>query len=249
MKKAFALLFFFASFIPRLFAQEPVQGIIFDRDSKERLTRVYIYNTRTHKGFYNNSRGEFYTDAAKGDTLVAALQGYRVDTATVKTQNTILIYLKRLTIILKDVTVTDTLNTPAGQLAKNKKEYEDIYRKGNSKDLLKIGGGNNVGVGLSIDALWSLFSREGKNSRYLQQILERDYREAMIDYRYTSTVVSKATSLTGKKLADFMQQYRPTYYFIAEANDYALIGFIRTSYQKYLKDPSSRRLPPLTSNP
>lgn len=249
LKKVLALLFFTTIFLPRIFAQQSVQGIVFDRDSKQRLTRVYIYNTRTHKGFYNNSRGEFITDAAKGDTLVAALQGYAVDTATVKSESTILIYLKRNAIVLRDVSITDTVNSPAGDLAKNKKEYEDIYRIGNSKDLLKIGGGNNVGVGLSIDALWSLFSREGKNARYLQQILERDYREAIIDYRYSKNLVSNTTSLTGKALQDFMHQYRPTYYFVIEANDYTLITYIRSSYQRYLQNPAARRLPPLIAKP
>ncbi|MDF3077839.1 MAG: hypothetical protein K0S09_1728 [Sphingobacteriaceae bacterium] len=245
LKTALAIVFFIACFLPRLFAQQTVQGVVFDRDSKQRLTRVYIYNTRTHKGFYNNSRGEFFTDAAKGDTLVAALQGYHVDTATVKSESSVVIYLKRSSIVLKDVSVTDTTRSPRSVLENNKKEYDEIYRKGNDKDLLKIGGGNNVGVGLSIDALWSLFSREGKNARYLQQILERDYREAMIDYRYTKTLVGKTTSLTGKALEDFMHQYRPSYYFIVEANDYMLINFIRSSYQKYLQNPAARRLPSL----
>jgi hypothetical protein len=247
LKKVISLLFFLCFCLPEIFAQQPVQGVVFDKDSKERLTRVYIYNTRTHKGFYNNSRGEFFTDAAKGDTLVAALQGYHVDAATVKGETSVVIYLKRSSIKLQDVTVTDTIESPASELARRKKEHDDIYRKGNNKDLLKIGGGNNVGVGLSIDALWSIFSREGKNARYLQQILERDYREAMIDYRYTKTIVSNTTSLTGKKLDDFMQQYRPSYYFIVEANDYALINFIKANYQKYLQSPSARRLPALNS--
>lgn len=67
-----------------------MQGIVFDSDTKQRLTRVYIYNTRTGTGFYNTTKGEFKTNASEGDILVAALQGYGVDTLSVKAENTIL---------------------------------------------------------------------------------------------------------------------------------------------------------------
>lgn len=243
-------LFFFLIFLAvKTFAQSgQVQGVVFDKDSKQRLSRVYIYNLRTHKGFYNNGKGEFYTSAvANGDTLIAALQGYTVDTVRVQS-NTAIFNLRRLSILLRDVVINDTIKGPRERYKDNQEAYKDIYRKGNPGDLLRIGGANGVGVGLSVDALWSLLSREGKNARYLQKILERDYHEMIIDYRFTKRLVSSVTGLQEKELLDFMQQYRPSYYFVLDANDYSLIAYIKETYSRYKQNPRANRLPPLKSS-
>ena len=227
-----------------LFGQDkPVQGIVFDHDTKQRLTRVYIYNTRSGEGFYNTSKGEFKTNAREGDVLVAALQGYGVDTISIRSENTVLFYLKRNSILLQEVIVRDSLKSPGDQLKETQKEYKDAYTRGTVKDVLTTGGSNGGGgAGLSINALYNLLSKEGRNARQLQKIIERDYREAMIEYRYTRNLISSATGLSGAKLTDFKQQYKPGYYFILEANDYELIQYIRLSYQRYLQNPAAYRL-------
>lgn len=245
LKSIIALLLLFVTCTA--FAQEKtVQGIIFDKDSKARLTRVYLYNMRTHSGFYNNTKGEFNTKAVVGDTLVAALQGYNVDTLIVPPANTVLFYLKRNSILLQEVKVTDSLLSPQERLNRTRKEYSGIYRKGDPQDLLQRGTPNRPGgAGLGIDALYSLLSREGKNARYLQEIIERDYKDNLINYRYTPALVSSVTGLKGEKLKDFMEQYRPSYYFILEAKDYGLISFIKDAFRQYTMNPALNRLPPL----
>jgi hypothetical protein len=231
----------------KLFAQDkPVQGIVFDMDSKQRLTRVYIFNTRTGEGFYNNTKGELKTVAREGDILVAALQGYGVDTVSIKSENTVLFYLRRNSIQLQEVVVRDSIKTPQDQLKAAQEEYSTIYTKGAVKNIFTTGGSNGGGgAGLSITALYNLLSKEGKNARLLQKIIERDYRDAMIEYRFTKTLVNNITGLSGTKLTDFKQQYKPGYYFILEANDYELIQYIQRSYQTYLEDPTAHRLQPL----
>jgi hypothetical protein len=235
-------------FTQKLFSQErQVQGIVFDADSKQRLSRVYIYNTRTHKGFYNNIKGEFTTTAKAGDVLVAALQGFAVDTVTVKSQAAVIFYLKRTGILLKEVTIRDTSLSAKERLRRNQEDFKDAYRKGNTKDILQIGGVNGQGgAGLGIDAIWSLLSREGKNARFLQKIIEADYRDQIIRYRFNTGLVSRVTGLTNEEtLNDFMLQYKPSYNFVLEASDYNLIGYIRTAFERYKRKPSANRLPPL----
>lgn len=250
MKKAIYLIFTLLIAAGSLFAQDrPVQGIVFDMDSKQRLTRVYIYNTRTGDGFYNNTKGEFKTAARTGDILVAALPGYGVDTISIKSESTLLFYLRRNSIQLQEVVVRDSLKTPAEQLKQSQEEYNTIYSKGAVKDVFTTGGSNGGGgAGLSINALYNLLSKEGKNARLLQKIIERDYRDAMIEYRFTRTLLSSVTGLSGAKLTDFKQQYKPGYYFILEANDYELIQYIKKSYLSYLENPGAHRLGPLKAN-
>lgn len=247
MKKTFLYYILLLCCVHTVFSQEKqIQGIVFDKDSKQRLSRVYIYNTSTHKGFYNNTKGEFTTLVRRGDVLVAALEGYLVDTISVQSETTLLFYLKRNSILLKEVIIRDSTLSAQERLNKNKEDYKDIYRKGSSKDILQIGGANKTGgVGLGIDALWNLLSREGKNARHLQEIIERDYREQMIDYRYSARLVNSVTGLSGDSLRDFMQQYRPSYNLIIEGTDYQLIQFIQDSFKRYKVYPEANRLPPL----
>ena len=244
LKRLGYILFLFAISTGNLFGQDrSIQGIVFDMDSKQRLTRVYIFNTRTGEGFYNTTKGELKTNAREGDVLVAALQGYGVDTISVKSQNTVLFYLRRNSIQLQEVVVRDSVKTPADQLKDAQEEYKTIYTKGAVKNVFTTGGSNGGGgAGLSINALYNLLSKEGKNARMLQKIIERDYRDAMIEYRFTRTLVNTVTGLIGSKLSDFKQQYKPGYYFILEANDYELIQYIQKSYQSYLHNPAANRL-------
>lgn len=95
---------------------------------------------------------------------------------------------------------------------------------------------------MSINALYSLISREGKNARYLQEIIERDYRDAIIDFRFSAYLVKTLTGLENDKLADFMFYYRPSYYFILNSNDYALGIYVKNSFEEYKRNPELRKV-------
>jgi hypothetical protein len=250
LKKIIFILLLLSFPICSLLAQDkPIQGIVFDMESKQRLTRVYIFNVRTGEGFYNTTKGEFKTNAREGDILVAALQGYGVDTVSIRSVSTVLFYLKRNSIQLQEVVVRDSLGTPEKRLQATKEEYNTAYSKGSVGNLLTSGGSNGGGgAGLSINALYSLLSREGRNARQLQKIIERDYRDAIIEYRFTRTLINRVIGISGSKLLDFKQQYKPGYYFILQANDYELIEYIRKSYASYLENPATYRLQPLNGN-
>lgn len=226
-----------------LYAQtKPVQGIVIDKETKQRLAKVYIYNIRTGDGLYNNTKGEFSTYAIPGDTLVAALSGYGVDTIVFKGQTAAYFQLKSLGIRLRDVVIKEKRLSPQELYEKSKQEYRYQILKGSSKDLLNLGNG---GVGLGIDAIYNLLSRQGRNARHLQKILEKDYREDLIDYRFNANLVQQVLGIKDTELTDFMQQYRPTYQFVLDADDYAFNVFIRNAYRSYRINPRALQLPPL----
>ncbi|KLT64671.1 hypothetical protein [Pedobacter sp. BMA] len=241
--KLFALLFFCFGCSAMLYAQtKPVQGIVIDKETKQRLAKVYIYNIRTGDGLYNNTKGEFSTYAIPGDTLVAALSGYGVDTIIFKGQTAAYFQLKSLGIRLRDVVIKEKRLSPQELYEKSKQEYRYQILKGSSKDLLNLGNG---GVGLGIDAIYNLLSRQGRNARHLQKILEKDYREDLIDYRFNANLVQQVLGIKDTELTDFMQQYRPTYQFVLDADDYAFNVFIRNAYRSYRINPRALQLPPL----
>lgn len=226
-----------------LYAQtKPLAGIVIDKETKQRLAKVYIYNIRTGDGLYNNTKGEFSTFAVPGDTLVAALSGYGVDTMVFKGQSAAYFQLKSLGIRLRDVVIQQKRLTPQQQYEKSIKEYRYATIKGSSKDLLNLGNG---GVGLGIDAIYNLLSKQGRNARHLQKILEKDYREDLIDYRFNATLVQKILGIKDDELTDFMQQYRPTYQFVLDATDYSFNLFIRNAYKSYRLNPKALQLPAL----
>lgn len=229
-------------FLTQTFAQE-IEGVVFDKSTKQRVPKVYIYNLANDDMRYNDKRGEFAIGAALGDTLVAIVRGYNADTLVVRNSKTIVFSLQRATIWLNEVSVV-ARKSPSEVLKQRKQEFDKAYQDGNVGDVLTT---NPVmgGAGLSIDALYSLLSRRGKNARHLQDLIEREYQDNIIDSRFTIEMVSSITNLKGAALQDFMQQYRPTFYFATQANDYAMGQYIRDSYRKYRNDPSSRRLPPL----
>ncbi|TKC12725.1 carboxypeptidase-like regulatory domain-containing protein [Pedobacter polaris] len=238
-----ALLLFFIFCCIQLFAQnKPVQGFVIDKDNKLRLAKVYIYNPATDEGLYNNTKGEFTIKAKVGDTLFAALSSYGMDTVVYKGQSAILFQLKSLAINLKEVKIFGKQPTAAEQYAKKLQDYKYAIDKGSSKDLLNIGP---RGVGLGIDAIYNLLSKSGKNARHLQAILEKDYHEAIIDYRFRPDYVRAIVAANDTELKDFMLQYRPTYQFVLTASDYAFVQFVKNSYASYKRNPSAFRLPSL----
>lgn len=222
-------------------AQKVIQGIVFDRQTKQRIAKVYIYNTGNDAGGFVNLRGEFDIHASPGDILVAAVQGYYPDTLVVADKDVVLFNMERSSIWIDEVSVI-ARRSPEEQLLENKRAYSTAYSKGTTGSIFSVGP---TGSGLSIDALYTLISREGKNARRLQEIIERDYRESVIDYRFTPELVRHITGLSGEKLTDFMREYRPSYYFVLSANDYNLAFYIRSSYGRYKQNPNVPKLPSL----
>ena len=243
MKFSVLLLFLFCC-NATLFAQaRKVQGFVVDMDTKLRLAKVYIFNpANDDDGLYNNNKGEFATTAKVGDTIFAALSGYAMDTIVYKGQNSILFQLKSLSIKLKEVKVMGKLPTPAEQYTKTMRDYKSTLAKGSSKDLLNLGQG---GVGLGIDAIYALLSKQGRNARHLQAVIEKDYHEAIIDFRFRPEYIKAITGANDTELQDFMLQYRPTYQFTLTASDYAFVSFVKNSFASYKRNPAMFRLPKL----
>ncbi|WP_432709331.1 hypothetical protein [Pedobacter sp.] len=234
------LFFLFILLASSAFSQEKTfQGFVIDKSSKQRLAKVYIYNSRTDDGLFNTTKGEFTIRAKKGDTLFAALPGYAIDTMVYKGQNSVYFQLNPLSIRLREVKIVGSLISPEEQKQKNLKEYKYALDQGSSKDLLNLGSN---GVGLGIDAIYNLLSRKGANARRLQGILEKDYREQLIDYRFRPDYVQRTLGIKDFELEDFMQQYRPTYEFVLAASDYAFVVFIKNNYKAYKRNPAALRL-------
>ena len=61
-------------------------------------------------------------------------------------------------------------------------------------------------------------------------------------------LVGRITGLKDQPLTDFMQRYRPGYYFVVAASEYDFVASIKANYRRYLRRPKTYfKLPPLVT--
>ena len=238
------LILILAGICSETFAQDRfIEGIVFDKNSNERIAKVNILNTRTGQSVYNNLKAEFKINAQTNDELIVSRQDYFSDTVKVTGNNILLIYLKSKSIQLKQVTITDTLLSPQKKYQAIRQEYSKIYGSNAYRDPLSLSPGS--GAGISIDAIWNSISKSGRNAEKLQGIIANDYKEDLISYRFNKTLVASITGFKEPQLTDFMRKYRPGYYTIMNASDYEFVNQIKMNAKRYLRNPQGILLPSL----
>jgi hypothetical protein len=221
-----------------VFSQDkPVVGLVFDKTTKERIAKVNVRNLRNGESVYNNLKAEFKIKAQPGDELVFTKQNYYSDTIKVPKNYDMAVYLKASSIMLKDVNVRDTVLSAQKKLEQTKRDYTKIYGSLNHRDLLSVSPG--AGAGISIDAIWNMLSRSGRNAEHLREIINQDYKLNVIDQRFNKTLVQKVTGLQEPQLSSFMNRYRPSYYMVTTATDYEFVTYIKSNVKRFLRYPNS----------
>ena len=79
----------------------------------------------------------------------------------------------------------------------------------------------------------------------MQGLIQQDYEQDVIDYRFNKSYVANITKLKGEDLAEFMIRYRPSYYLVNTDSEYEFITYIRTSLKRYLRNKRFYSNPPL----
>jgi hypothetical protein len=198
--------------------------------NNERQTSTVIKNISSHKQTISDEIGEFTLMAGNGDTLTISKQDFIKDTLLVTAQQYFIIQLKKTPLILKEVIVNSTALTPEQTLAQNKKEYKDIYFKGDKSHIIEsipIGFGLGLSIGINIDKLFSALSKEGKDARRLQRTLIKDYQSSIIDRKFSKAMVARLTGYKGDRLYSFMDKYRPTFQMASKATDYEMSQYVK----------------------
>ncbi|MBK0379980.1 hypothetical protein [Mucilaginibacter segetis] len=239
--KLWLCVFFLISSFSVFGQQKEIDGIVFNKESEARVAKVNILNTNTGKSVYNNFKGEFKIDVSPGDKLIFSSADYKADTIILKNYSPLAVYMQPLVIQLKQVDIFDTKISPQKKLEATKKAYNKIYGSLGDRDLLSVSPG--AGVGINIDALYNIFSKSGRNARHLQEVIEADYKQSIIDFRFNKSFVGRVTGLHDPDLSDFMAKYRPGYYFVIAAKDYEFIASIQNNLKRYLRNPDAYNLP------
>ncbi len=97
----------------KAFSQEKTMaGIVFDKSNKFRVAKVVVKNITTGESVYDNLNGVFNITAQNGDRLIFSQQEHLSDTIQVQNHTPLAIYMKKVAILLKEVTILDTLQDP-----------------------------------------------------------------------------------------------------------------------------------------
>ena len=222
----YLLIFCLLIFCDNVIAQiNNISGIVVTDSA--RLNGAEILNLKMNERSISDIRGFFFIKARKGDTIITKILNYKTDTLTVNNQYFIVIKLKPSSRMLKEVVIKNTSLTPLEKYNENKKEYKDIYWKGDKSKMFQIGVGMVPGVGINIDKLYSALSKQGKDARRLQKILTQDYQNDVVDQRFTKSLVGNITGYKGEQLDDFIIKYRPSYEFVSKVTKYDIIQYIK----------------------
>ena len=234
-------LLFLLFFCLSAYSQQKVEGLIFDKDTKQRIGRVLIINKTSGANVFNNSRGEFALEMSLGDQIIAQREQYFGDTLTYEGQKVLIFNLKKTSIYIDPVTVVGK-KSPEQILAERRRDYDKAYKLADPGSYLSVGP---TGAGLSINAIYSLFSKEAKNARRLTKYFEREYEENIVDIRFSKELVKSVIGLEGEPLDNFMVRYRPSYDFVSLATHYQMVNYIKSKYQYFKFVPYIKPLPDL----
>lgn len=227
MKIKLLLLFFFPLIS---FAQKEwsVYGTILNFENQRPLSGITITNIRTGRIVVSNEKGDFYTRAAEGDSIIASGIGF----APLKVQwdrslGKLRFGLQQTAISLEEVVVKDKRNETLEREIKNFLDHPEngaTLKKNIMGDIISMSGsgGLGAGAGISIDALYELWSKEGKTRRKAADLEYQEIKDMYLDLRFNARKVAHITGLEGEELERFMQFCKPGEDFILKATDYEL---------------------------
>jgi hypothetical protein len=156
----------------------------------------------------------------------------------------VLIFKLKKEFIYIDPVVIVAKKSPAQILESRKEEFNKAYRLADPGDYLSVGP---TGAGLSIDAVYNYFSREGKNARRLTRLIQEEYESNIIDMYFSKELVHKTLGLEGEILDNFMVRYRPSYEFVISSDPIQMVKYIKSKYEFFKHAPDIKPLIDLNS--
>jgi len=211
-----------------VFAQQTyVLGKAIDKVTKQGIPSATVVNKNTKQITRTSDNGNFLVKASKGDSIKISSVGYKnVGIAWDGVTMEPVLEMPQDAIVLQEVTVKDR------RLEVVRKQIDELLSAPEASTKLKWKDISNLintntstpgaGIGISIDGLYQLFSKEGKTRRKLEAMKQEDLRKLLVEYRYSAEYVSYVTKLKGQELKDFMKFCNLPDNFVLTANDYDL---------------------------
>ncbi len=206
--------------------ERTVYGQVVDVENGKPINSVTIINKRTKQRAVSNEKGDFFIWAAAGDSLKTIAIGYRGEGIKYDgTSNKPIINMKLDAIALAEVVVIEKRN-------ENLKAEIDAFlrnpggrtgmRQEIMRNMIQTQNLSQPGIGISIDALYDMFSKQGKSRQKVAEFEMLDAKKFYAELRYNKPWVNYLTKLEGQELDNFMKFCPLTDDFILRASDYDL---------------------------
>lgn len=225
IKKIFVFIYLFVLAFSGFSQEKSVYGKVIDSSTKKGISTLNVLNKRSNQIVATNDTGDFYIRAMAGDSIIITSFGYnRKGILWDGKERNPVFEVKLQPFMLQELVVKDK------KLSDLHKEIQDFLANPNDSkairnEILKSMLNTNTsqpGIGISIDALYDMFSKEGKMNRKLADMQFQDAKSFYADLKYNKQVVAQITHLQEEDLADFMVFCKPTQDFILNATDYEL---------------------------
>jgi len=225
IKKIFIFIYLFGLAVSGFSQEKSVYGKVIDGSTKKGISTLNVLNKRSNQVVATNEAGDFYIRAMAGDSIIITSFGYnRKGILWDGKERNPVFEVKLQPFMLQELVVKDK------KLSDLHKEIQDFLANPNDSkairnEILKSMLNTNTsqpGIGISIDALYDMFSKEGKVNRKLADMQFQDAKSFYADLKYNKQVVAQITHLQDEDLEDFMVFCKPTQEFILNATDYEL---------------------------
>lgn len=225
IKKIFIFIYLFVLAFSGFSQEKSVYGKVIDSSTKKGISTLNVLNKRSNQVVATNEAGDFYIRAIAGDSIIITSFGYnRKGILWDGKERNPVFEVKLQPFMLQELVVKDK------KLSDLHKEIQDFLANPNDSkairnEILKSMLNTNTsqpGIGISIDALYDMFSKEGKVNRKLADMQFQDAKSFYANLKYNKQVVAQVTHLQEEDLDDFMVFCKPTQEFILNATDYEL---------------------------
>ena len=184
-------------------AQNTVQGRVFDYDTKAPLAKVQVSNLTNKRTSVSNAAGDFSLEGKQGDVLELSLGGYHKDTLFVTDLRKFAVYLPSLSNNLNEVKIQTAKLSPylgIEDINAGKKPVTRIATDGaeNKKNTDRAGG-----LILNLG-----FDKQKKQREKEQKLTDEQAYLNEIDINFNEKTVNSLIKLKGEELKDFIVMFR-----------------------------------------
>jgi hypothetical protein len=237
MRLYLLLVLVFCLYFSNACAQQKLQGVVFENDTRVPLAGIRIQNTRTKLGTETDIKGKFIIDAQANDVLVLQGFAYLPDTVFLTDLKPREIFMLPGKTMLKQVDVHNH-EIKTGSFQDTSKSKSPFEYHGQSMIYQRDANGNLKG-GVTF-RVWSNHSAERRRKKLEQDRHDEEIR-LQIDQVFSPKNLTKYLPLKPEELSSFKSRYIPSVKAFT-ANNFNLLAYLSSCYKEFVKLPPEKRV-------
>lgn len=230
MKRGLFIALFFLLSVGRALAQVEIKGTVYDQSQLFAMPGVSVLSS-SGAGTSTDSVGHYRISLPSNDSIYFSYLGRH--TAKIPVKRIARGYPLDMSLAVRVDSLPLVVVRPKAyryDSAENRDEYRKVFEY--SPDY--VVGGENGGVGLNLDMLFS--AKKNRQMLALQRRLIEEEQDKYVSYRFNRSLVKRITGLQRPAIDTFMRLYRPSYQFIKNCeNDYEFYKYIRDCSTYFLQ--------------